>query len=316
MIFGESRVKDWYRKAMWGPGMSIATRLPATWEQRVFRLLGRSAGHLARRKRKEVDENLRRVFSTGHGDNFPAIDTVVGRAFASHFANQYVGPTFLRCTRSTWSKYLSWEGLDHLAAAEQEDCGVVLAHPHMGPAQLPLHVLGLMGKDVTQVGGGRVTRIQLSDVGEWARNRRLSYESNMSVKLHDGRSYLRPLLRSLASGGIVLTAMDGTGGGKELGRRQNCMVLGHSMPMPLGPVWLALHGNARLHPLHCYRSRSGSSLYTAVIGSEIRLNRDLPPDDGLKEGVGRLAIWLDSVLRDHPGDWLFWDGFAPGALLP
>ena len=88
------------------------------------------------------------------------------------------------------------------------------------------------------------------------------------------------------------------------------------MPIPLGPVWLALHGNARLHPLHCYRSRTGSSLYTAVVGSEIPLKRDHAVERVLLDGTGQLAAWLDSVLRDHPGDWLFWDGFAPGALLP
>jgi hypothetical protein len=38
--------------------------------------------------------------------------------------------------------------------------------------------------------------------------------------------------------------------------------------------------------------------------------------DLLEDGADHLAQWLDRVLRNHPGDWLFWDGFAPGALLP
>ncbi len=316
MIFGEGRVKDLYRQALWGPGMAIAGRLPATWEQRAFRLLGRGAGRLAQRKRIEVEENLRRAFSDGLLSDGRAIETVVGTVFATHFANQYVGPSFSRCTVSNWPRYLSWQGLEHLETAEKDGCGVVLAHPHMGPAQLPLHVLGLLGKDVIQVGGGRVTRVQLSAVGEWARQRRLSFEINMPVRVHDGRAYLRPLVRALQTGSIVLSAVDGTGGGEELGRRERRTILGQSMPIPLGPVWMALHGNARLHPLHCYRSCKGDSMYTAVIGPQIRMNRSGHHDQAIHEGIDQLATWLDKVLREHPGDWLFWDGFAPGALLP
>ena len=169
---------------------------------------------------------------------------------------------------------------------------------------------------MVQIGGGRVTRVDLSATGEWARARREAYEERMPVRVHDGKAYLRPLLRFLADGGIVLSAADGTGGGEEIGRRLRRSVLGSHMGIPAGPIWLAIRGSARLHTLHCYRSKAAGPLYIAEIGPEISLSRDVPIQDSLEQGADLLARWLESVLRAHPGDWLFWDGFAPGALLP
>jgi len=316
MICGEGTIKDIYRRLIWGPGVRAMEALPAPWEQRFVRGLGRSAAYIATRKRDEVERNLRRAFPGGLGSDGRLVTDIAEEAFASHFANQYLGPTFASCTTDQVHRYLSWRGLSHLTSAEREGRGVVLAHPHMGPAQLPLHVLGLSGKRVAQIGGGRVARVSLSSTGEWARTRRESFEERMAVHLHDGRAYLRPLLRFLETGGIVLSAADGTGGGDEIGRRLYRSVLGHQMGIPAGPAWLALRGNARLHTLHCYRNRGSGPLYIAEIGPELVLDRNGSLERGLETGVDQLAHWLDAVLREHPGDWLFWDGFAPGALLP
>jgi len=316
MIFGEGATKDLYRRMLWGPGVMALGALPAPWEHRFVRGLGRGASSVARRKRGEVEANLLRAFPEGVAPDGRALADVAKDVFASHFANQYLGPSFASCTETDWPRYLAWRGLSHLDAAERDGAGVVLVHPHMGPAQLPLHVLGLLGKNVAQIGGGRITRVTLSRTGEWARSRRESFEARMPVRLHDGRAYLRPLVRLLHSGGIVLSAADGTGGGNELGRRANRMVLGHSMGIPMGPIWLAVRGHARLHTVHCYRNTGAGALYTAEIGPEILLNREEELQTVLEEGTREIAQWLDRVLRAHPGDWLFWDGFAPGALLP
>jgi lauroyl/myristoyl acyltransferase len=316
MIFGEGITKDLYRRALWGPGMMAMQGLPSPWEHRLVRCLGRAASAVAPRKRREVEENLRRAFPSGLVPDGRSVSVVAEDVFASHFANQYVGPSFTACTVESWPQYLAWRGLSHLEAARADGCGVVLAHPHMGPAQLPLHVLGLLGMDVVQIGGGRVTRVTLSDTGEWAKNQRTALERRMPVRIHDGRSYLRPLVRALASGSIVLSAADGTGGGDEIGRRLIRTVLEHQMGIAVGPIWLAARGNARLHTVHCYRNPGDGPLYVAEIGEEIPIDRDQPILDLLEDGADHLAQWLDRVLRNHPGDWLFWDGFAPGALLP
>jgi lauroyl/myristoyl acyltransferase len=314
MIFGESWLKDLYRKGMWSPGASAIRALPAPWEHRFVRSMGRLSAVVSRRKRAEVVENMRRAFPIDPLPDGRTVEEAAEDAFATHFANQYIGFSFAACDGSSWPRYLCWNGLDRLEAARAQNRGVVLCHPHMGPAQLPLHVLGLLGWPVTQVGGGRVTAVDLSETGRWAADVRSRLESQMPVRLHDGRSYMRPLLRSLRAGEVVMTAMDGTGGGEELGRRVSCSVLGQQLPLPLGPAWLAARSGAVLVPVCCHRNPGDGPLYVAEVGEEIPVGGTNAAF--LAEAVERMGAWLDAMLRAHPGDWLFWDGFRPGGLLP
>ncbi|MGB0638542.1 MAG: lysophospholipid acyltransferase family protein, partial [Myxococcota bacterium] len=307
MIFGEGKAKDAYRRLVWGPGQHGLDMLPVPWEHRAVRLLGRTMTHTARRKNKEVVNNLRRAFPNGNVPDGRPIEQVAADAFASHFANQYIGFSFRKCDVRTWPSYLGWHGLELLESYRRAGRGVVVVHPHMGPAQLPLHVLGQLGWPVTQVGGGEVTRVALSEVGTWAASVRAKLESHMPVQIHDGKSFLRPLLRRLENGEVVLTAGDGTGGGHELGRRLNRSVLGHTMAIPVSPVWLAAKTGAALLTVHCYRNPGDGPLYIAEVGDEIPLDRDQNIDGILEDGVDHIASWLDRVLRTHPGDWLFWD---------
>jgi len=276
--------------------------------------MGRMAAQVAGGKRAQVVENLRRAFPSGAVPDGRPVEQVADDAFASHFANQYISFSFAKCDENNWSSYLAFQGLERLEKARATGRGVVIAHPHMGPAQLPLHVLGRLGWPLIQVGGGRVTEVELSDVGRWAAQRRAELESRMPVPVHDGRRYLRPLLRHLKGGGVIMTAADGTGGGEELGPRLSCEVLGQPMPMPLGPAWLAAHTGAVLLPLCCSRNPADGALYVAEVGEEISVGGTDASE--LETATRALAAWLDDVLRIHPGDWLFWDGFRPGGILP
>jgi lauroyl/myristoyl acyltransferase len=136
----------------------------------------------------------------------------------------------------------------------------------------------------------------------------------MPVRLHDGKRYLRPLLRALQAGEVVMTAMDGTGGGEELGARIMCTVLGHSLPLPKGPAWLASRTGAVLMPMSCFRNPGDGALYLAEIGEEIPVLGRGPQE--VEAAVQEMGTWLDQQIHAHPGDWLFWDGFRPGGLLP
>ena len=75
-------------------------------------------------------------------------------------------------------------------------------------------------------------------------------------------------------GAVVMSACDATGGGTELGRRYPRTVLGQTMPVPVGPVWMAYMSGAPLLTVHCYRSRDSDALFTAEIGPEVALRRD------------------------------------------
>jgi len=312
VIFGESRLKDLYRRVVWGMGPGLSRRLPPVWEMWAADGGGRLAAAGLSKKRQGLESNLQRAFPERSATE---LRDVAMDAFSAHFANQYLSFAFPKCTIDTWPQYIEMEGLDRLQKASELGKGVVLMHPHMGPAQLPLHVLGLSGWPMHQVGGGQVTLVELSETGQWAADRRSALERVMPVTLHDGKAYMRPLLRALENGGVVMSACDATGGGHEIGRRLVRTVLGQAMPLPVGPVWMALRSGAPLLTVHCVRRNGGGARYCAVIGDEVELPREKPLKDVLDAGADAIAAYLNRVLAQHPGDWLFWDGFEPGGLL-
>ena len=309
MVFGESKLKDVYRKLVWGPYREALERSPWGWEYRVNRRVGRVASYFTAGKLGEVEENLRRAFPDRQDLRGVARETM-----GTHFVNQYASFAFGRINRDNWRSYLRFEGYEHVEAARAAGKGLVLLHPHMGPAQLPLCVLGVLGHSVNQIGGGEPA-VEKSETGRWATEMRHTLEARMPVKLHVGGSYLRGLLRALQQGEIVLTAADGTGGGTEIGRRLTRTVLGQSMGVPVGGFYMALRAKVALHPLHTVRDPEQRGRYLSVIGPPAPLRTDLPLEQALEAGADWTAAYLERVLSAHPGEWHFWDGFAPGGIL-
>ncbi|MEN9785055.1 MAG: hypothetical protein RLZZ299_319 [Pseudomonadota bacterium] len=305
MVIGESPVKDAWRLVAWGPWRWALEAAPPGWEFRANRAAGAVAGRVAVATRSRVAENLGRAF--------PELDSaarerLARRTFAAHFANQYASFSFARVNPSTLGAYLRWEGLEHLESARAAGVGVVLVHPHMGPAQLPLCALGAVGWPVHQVGGGPVT-LARSRLGRWASDTRARLEARLPARVLDARGFLRDAVRALRAGGIVLTAGDGTGGGLELGRRVAVPVFGQPYRMPVAAARLAAMGGARLHPLHCV---ADGAAHRAVIGPALPLAAE-DPDHAAAARM--LAGWLEAVVRAHPEEWLLWDAFVPGGLL-
>lgn len=304
MVVGESPAKDLYRRVVWGPWRAALERGPYGLEYVANRGLGLAAGRFARGTREHVETNLRRAFPERTD-----LGRVARRTFGAHFVNQYASFAFGRIDASNWERYLSWEGLDHVHAARAAGEGLVLVHPHMGPAQLPLCVLGAVGFPVHQIGGGE-PQIEKSEAGRWASELRHTLEARMPVTLHDGTGYLRKVVRALRDGEIVLTACDGTGGGKEIGRRLERTVLGQRMRVPVGGFWLAAQAGARVHPLHVVPD---GLRHRAIVGERIPL--PTKADAALEAGADASAAFLTRVLGAHPEEWHFWDAFEPGKLL-
>ncbi len=309
MIIAESPLRDAYRRIMWGPWRALMESAPPGLDYRAAQRIGRTAAHFSPAKRAVVKANLARAFP-----DLANLDEVARAAFGAHFENQYASFAFGRLDADNWSEWLRFEGLHHLDDAARDGKGVVLMHPHMGPAQLPLATLGAMGRPVHQVGGGAVQG-EKSEVGRWASSERARLEARMKVTLHDGAGFLRGLLRALECGGIVLTACDGTGGGKELGRRLPRTVLGQTMGVPVTPFWLARQSGARLHTLYTARDPLDPKRHASFIGPEVQVLRDGALDAALEAGATFTAGWLSLVLSRHPESWLFWDEFQPGGLI-
>ncbi len=304
MVVGESPAKDLYRRVVWGPWRQALERGPYGFEYVANRGLGLAAGRFARGTRERVEANLRRAFPERTD-----LARVARRTFGAHFANQYASFAFGRIDADNWRRYLVWEGFEHVESARAAGSGLVLVHPHMGPAQLPLCVLGAMGLPVHQIGGGE-PQIEKSEAGRWASDLRARLERRMPVTLHDGTGYLRKVVRALGNGEIVLTACDGTGGGKEIGRRLERDVLGQRMRVPVGGFWLAARAGARVHTLHVVPD---GLRHRAIVGDRVDLPAD--PDAAMEAGADATAAFLSRVLAAHPEEWHFWDAFEPGRLL-
>lgn len=300
MVIGEVPLKDAYRLAIWGPWRWALERSPDRAELIANAWLGRVAHRALAGQRGLVEARIRAVLG-------PEVDAAAAarRAFEVHFVHQYVGITFAKVRADNWREYLEIDGREHLDRALAHGRGVVVAHPHAAAPQLPLHVLGLLGYDVHQVGGGQTT-VALSRVGRRAAALRATLERRIRATLHDGKAYARPILRVLAANGVVFTAMDGTGGGEELGRREVREVLGVPMRLPPFPVWLAARSGAALVVL-IPSSTGGRPPFRAVISAPVVAT----------DALTVLAAHLDAAIRANPGDWHFWDALhaGPGGLL-
>jgi len=228
--------------------------------------------------------------------------------------DQYISWSFARVGPDTLPDYLELRGREHLDAARAAGRGVVMMHPHMGPAQLPLCALGALGYPMNQIGGGGVEG-EISEAGQAATALRHALERDCPATIWDGGGFIRPVLRALGAGEVVMTAMDGTGGGRELGRRYPRPVLGQTMNVPVGAVYLAIKSGAPLMTLVTSRRRGRGAPYRTVISPPVDLPRDLPVKEALEAGADVVASTLEGFLRDHPGDWHFWDEFRPGRFL-
>ena len=306
MVFDESPLKDLYRTMVWGPYRRAICRLPHGAELRANRLLGYLISFPARAKKIRVIENLGRAFPQRSD-----LEGLAKGTFSTHFMEQYVSWSFGRINTKTHDKYLEIRGLEHLEAAVADGKGAVLMHPHMGPAQMPLIVLGVMGFRMNQIGGGGVSH-KMSPRGEWAEGLRHEFERQIPARIWDGGGFLRGVLRALGRGEVVMCAMDGTGGGRELGKRLERSVLGQRMLLPVGAVYLAWKSETPLLPLVTWFE---DGRVVTEIFPPVDLPRDSKRKDVLEAGADIVAVWLEKFLREHPSDWHFWDEFQPGRFL-
>ncbi len=304
MKFEESALKELYRLGFWY-GLRPALRtVPAGHEFEVFRAMGRQAAQLPGAARERLRANLGRVFPD------PARrDEILVQAYEEHFCTQYVSFTFPRIDPVHRRQYIRMQGTDHLLRALERGHGAVLAHPHMGCAQLPHFALAARGLRMMQIGGGGLN-LRLSPLGKRVARTRARLERLIPAEIVDGKSFLRPALRHLRGGGVLLTAVDGTGSGEEIGRRLVRTVLGHPFRVPVGPVYLAHRAGAALLPMRVVRRPDGPG-FDGLVEPEVPVP-DGPLDTVLHWGADLMALMLDRWLRRDPGEWDFWDEFHPG----
>ena len=208
----ESFLRDLLRLFAWYPFRWLAERLPPRLAVRVFRALGDAHWAVAPGKRRLLARNLGRL-----GIAADQASRAVRENFRIHYVSQLLVFFYSRLTRTSLGKLAAVAGLEHLDAALAQGRGVVLVQAHFGPEQLALAALSLLGHRVVQIGCANDAGLSAVGRGVSLRLRR-RYEARIPGRIIDARESLLPALRVLRANGLVLTAGDGAGWAKRLGR--------------------------------------------------------------------------------------------------
>jgi len=308
MNLSEGALSDLLRLVLWYPyRWSVPLMAPAR-ELELSRRMAHLLAWLDPPALSRVIGNLQRAFP-GRTD----LRALAYACVESRIESQYLNLSFEKLDQTTLPSYLSFEGLSRLDEILARGRGCILAYPHMGPIMLPVFGLGLLGY--------RPSQILAQDEPEGASPAALAayrirqcLESRVPATIVNARSYLRPTLRRLRHGELVLVSYDGTGGGEEVGRRVQVTMLGQQVLFPVGALYLAHRSGAPLLPMVTLPS-DGCERYKTVIGHEFVLEQCDDLREMLRKDAQRLALELDSLLTRHPGSWHLWPEFEPGRMI-
>jgi lauroyl/myristoyl acyltransferase len=290
----ENLLQDLGRLVIWYPFRWLSRLLPLPAKLRLFEACGDLGFILYRNKRTLLDRRL--ACALPHLT--PAQRQANIRAsFRNYFVDRFLINLVPDLDGSRIAGLAYLEGEEYLRQALAQGRGVVLLHAHFGPSQLPLIYLGYQGYRIAQV--GLRDQGQTSALGQVTQQLRLRLEHQMPVTHFYANDYLRPVLRWLEQGNILMTAGDGTGGGHRIGKFNSVSLLGHRLEMPLGPYRLAKAYNSPILTVIALRQRCG--WYRIVI-------RPLPgPSRNQGSPQQKFVTWLESYLTQTPGQWHFWD---------
>lgn len=298
MVIGESILKDLVRPVIWFGLRWIVLLLPAGSEIALYRAMGRAFSLLARGKKAHLASNLSLLL--GGGRDYGG---VAAKCMENHFVNRYLNFSFPKITSRTIEKYARLEGLDRLDAALARGRGCVLVHAHFGPSQLPLFALGLRGYRLNQIGGPDV--LGLSSLGRFCLRKFREDEKRIPARIIQADGFLRPAFGCLKKNEVLMTAGDGTGGRRFIGRARPFHFMGRELLFPVGAASLAARTGAAYLPIFTLPGGKGGA-YRIVIYREIEAAAG--DQEEAAASVTRAFLELFSrVLRRYPSLWHFWD---------
>lgn len=305
----ESLARDVLRILVWYPFRWLVLCLPPTVGLALIRLLGDVHHRFSSQRRARLADNLKRILP-----GLPPRETErqAREYLRVHYVNQLAIFLIPKLNRQNLDLLIELEGLEHISEARRQGRGVVLAHGHFGPVQLPLAALAILGYPVLQI--GFPDSAGLSAVGRLVSFRlRLRYEGLIPAKIIRPGSDLRPVLKALSGDGVVMTTADFVTGSRRFGRTATLPFFGHQSVFPLGPARLAAKTGAVLLPLFMVPGRHAP--YRAVVESA------LVPPPGRSPAETELFLtraFLERYQRyvaKMPG-WLHQlDGFEPGVNI-
>jgi lauroyl/myristoyl acyltransferase len=290
----ENLLQDLGRMFIWYPFRWLTSFLPPAADIAIFEAIGDLAYHLYRSKRALLASRMAKIFPQMEP---AALLAEVRASFRNYFVDRFIINLLPVLNRQRLDRIAALEGAEHLQRALAQNRGVLLIHGHFGPSQLPLIYLGYKGYPIAQM--GLRLNAGTSTIGKATQDLRVQIENGMPVTHFYADSYLRPVLRWLELGQILMTAGDGTGRGLRIGKFRRVEFLGYPLDMPLGPYRLAEVNQSPILPVIALRQRQG--FYRIVI------HAPLAADQGPEATQGQFVDWLAHYLARAPGQWHFWD---------
>jgi len=290
----ENLLQDLGRMFIWYPFRWLTNLLPPIPDIAIFEAIGDLAYYLYGSKRALLAGRMAKVFPQMDP---AALQVEVRASFRNYFVDRFIINLLPALDRRGIDRIAVLEGAEHLRLALARKRGVLLIHGHFGPSQLPLIYLGFKGYPMAQM--GLRLNAGTSTIGKATQQLRLRIENTMPVTHFYADSYLRPVLRWLELGRILMTAGDGTGRGLRIGKFRRVEFLGHALDMPQGAYRLAGANRSPILPVIALRQRQG--FYRIII------HPPLAVDQGPEAAQRQFAEWLAHYLTLAPGQWHFWD---------
>jgi KDO2-lipid IV(A) lauroyltransferase len=259
--------------------------------------------YISKKRRKNVLRNLGLAFRT-HGMKMN-LRTCALKYYQTHYIDRLWIFFLPKLNRENFGIFHRIDGIHHVDDALKNGRGCILVHGHFGPTQMPLFELGLRGYHVTQIG---YHAADLSYIGrEVALRIRKKYEGMMPASIVSARQFLRPILAALRKNQVVMTAGDGTGGGRFIGRSIPLSFLGRTMHFPTGPMALVRKTGAPILPI--FTVNDGDKEYTTIIENPLMLKWSGNKEQDLTSNTQLFASRLESYVRQYPYLWHFWEEY-------
>lgn len=300
MIVKEGIGRDILRLIIWYPIRWLAKIIPISWFFAILRLMGDIHYFISKHSKKSLTANIAKAFPSKDQNE---LNDIARQYFENHYSDRLWIFLIPRLNLNNIERYHKFEGAENLEQAVKGSKGVILLHGHFGISQFPILHLGLLGCKVCQI--GLLTDEGLSYIGsnvafKW----RARLEKMIPAKIINAESFLRIPFETLKANGIVMTAGDGAGGNKFIGKFEKIKFLGHEMFFPLGAFILSQKTGAPILPLFTVKEKWTGS-YKSIIGKPINQN----------EGVCGFVRLYEEIVSRYPWCWHFWDEFVEGKRI-
>jgi len=305
MLVQESFLRDVLRLMIWYPFRGVVRLLPIAWGFSLFRGLGRIHYDLFPGKNHLLAENLKLAFGKNLQDH--RLKEIIIKYYQNHYVDRLQILFFPRFNKGNIHRYHIFQGLKNLEDALTQKQGCILIHAHIGPTQLPLCALGIMGYPVMQIG------LPSAEGSSWIGRKvvfrlRQEYEAQIKAPIISAKSFLRPVFEQLKKNGIIMMTGDGAGGIPMIGKYALFDFLNCQFPFSLGAISLAQKTGALVLPL--FTILGENKKYKTIIESPIAIDHSSKEEPILIRQMAVFIRRLQAYVSADPYLWHFWDEFA------